>query len=136
MIHYPQQMFVCLLRDIQHVLDPIRPIGHLHIHPIGFAVFHSAVPVNVEAEDVFVETVHWSAVAKDEAGVDEPRWMWKHVFGPTIVTRLLQDADLLSSRIDNLKVTKSRGRRTDLHAFCGQIALKLSCVRHPEDDSV
>lgn len=56
---------------VEHVFDPIGAVGHLHHDPIGAGVGVAALPVEVEAEEVFVEAVHGSAIANDISGVDD-----------------------------------------------------------------
>src|SRR5712691_6223854 len=57
--------------DIQHVFDPVGAVGNLHVDPVGFIVLSSALPVKVEAEDVFVEMVFRFAVAHHEANMNQ-----------------------------------------------------------------
>jgi hypothetical protein len=70
-IHDAERVFIGVGRNIQHVLDPVRAVGNLHGDPAGFVVFHAAVPIGAEAENVFVEMIGGSAVSDDEAGVND-----------------------------------------------------------------
>src|SRR5216684_186355 len=58
-------------RDVEHVFDPVSAIGNLHVDPARFVILHSTVPVNMEAEDVFVEAVLCIAIVDDKARVNE-----------------------------------------------------------------
>ena len=53
-IHHAEGVMVGAGWDVEHVFDPVGAVGDLHVHPTGFVVFPSAVPIDVEAEDVFV----------------------------------------------------------------------------------
>jgi hypothetical protein len=44
----------------------------LHVYPAGFVIFPSAMPVDVEAEDVIVEVVFGRTVVNDQSGMDQP----------------------------------------------------------------
>src|SRR5207245_43346 len=47
---------------VEHILQPVRSLGHSHINPVGIIVLHAAVPDFLEAEDVFVKSVGGSPV--------------------------------------------------------------------------
>ena len=69
-VHDAEEMFVLAGWVVKHEFEPVGAVGDLERDPRGFVVFHSAVPIGAEAEDVFVEMFHGGAVANDEAGVD------------------------------------------------------------------
>ncbi len=69
-VHHPGELQVHVLGLVQHVLQPVGAVGNLQGDPVGLGVFHSAVPVGAEAEEVAVEVVFGIAVVHDEAGVD------------------------------------------------------------------
>src|SRR6266702_2489990 len=71
-VHDAESVMVSVGRDVEHVLDPVSAVGDLHVDPTGFVIWSSAMPVNVEAEDVFVEAVFNVAVMDHEASVNEP----------------------------------------------------------------
>src|SRR6266446_4377015 len=72
-VHDAESVMVSVGWDVEHVFDPVGAVGDLHVYPTGFVVFPSAVPVDVEAEKVFVEFVFRGAVVNDEAGMDKPK---------------------------------------------------------------
>ncbi len=76
-VHDAESVMVSVGRDIEHVLDPIGAVGDLHVHPAGFVIFPSAMPVDVEAENVFVEAIFCGAVVDDEPGVDQVKIVWR-----------------------------------------------------------
>src|ERR1700676_2210816 len=59
-----------MLRLIQHVLHPVGAVGNLDSHPVGLVVFHSAVPVGTEAEDVTVEVIFRVAAINQKSDVN------------------------------------------------------------------
>src|SRR5258707_12417073 len=83
LIHYAEEVFFGIGGDIEHELDPIGSVGNLQVQPIGFAVLHTAVPIDVEPQNVFVEVFHRGLVAHHKACVDDstlPRWRyWRTV---------------------------------------------------------
>src|SRR6266436_6645111 len=70
-VHYTERMFVSIGRDVEHVLDPVRAVRHLHGDPIVFVVLHSSMPIGTESQDVFVEMVFGGAVTDYETSVDD-----------------------------------------------------------------
>src|SRR6266851_8234772 len=70
-VHDAECVMVSVGRDVEHVFDPVSAVGDLHIHPTGFVIFPSAMPVDVEAENVFVEAIFGGAVMNDKASMDE-----------------------------------------------------------------
>ena len=72
-VHDAESVMVCVDWDVEHVFDPAGAVGDLHVHPAGFVVFPSAVPVEVKAKDVFVKAIFGGAVFDDEAGVKNAR---------------------------------------------------------------
>src|SRR2546430_15730 len=63
--------------DVQHVFNPVSAVGNLHVYPTGFVIAPSAMPIDVEAEDVFVEAVLGSLVVHDDAYVNDPTVAWR-----------------------------------------------------------
>src|SRR5206468_2727389 len=57
--------------DVEHVFKPVGAVRDLHVDPVAFLVLHATVPVDMEAEDVFVEFVFGGAIANDEASVNQ-----------------------------------------------------------------
>ena len=57
-------------RNVEHVLNPVRAVGHLHCHPIIFAFVPAAVPINMEAQHVLVEMILNGAIVYNKACVD------------------------------------------------------------------
>jgi hypothetical protein len=66
-------MLIGIRRNVQHVFDPPGAVGHLHVHPICLAVFHSTPPIEVKTEDVFVKAIHSRPVVNDKSGMDDVR---------------------------------------------------------------
>jgi hypothetical protein len=59
----------------EHVLKPVGAVGYLDADPVGLAFVHAAVPVGMEAEEVFIEAVFGGGILDHEAGVDNAvRW--------------------------------------------------------------
>ena len=71
MILHAQLLVIGGGRNIQHVLDPVFAVGHLHGLPVDAVFLESATPVEAEAQQVAIETVFGGAVAHDETGVNE-----------------------------------------------------------------
>ena len=59
-----------MLGLVQHVLDPVGAVGNLQGDPLGLIVFHPAVPVGTEAEDVAIEMIFGLAMINKKTGVD------------------------------------------------------------------
>ena len=70
-IHDAESVFVGVGGDVENVFEPVGAVGNLHVDPVGFVVLHAAVPVDAEAEKVFVEVIFGGAVVDDEACMDE-----------------------------------------------------------------
>src|SRR6266700_1179256 len=70
-VHDAESVMVRVGRDVEHVLDPVSAVGDLHVYPSGFVVFPSAMPVDVEAENIFVEAIFGGAVVHDKARVNK-----------------------------------------------------------------
>ncbi len=70
-VHDAESVMVSVRRNVEHVFEPVSAVGDLHVHPAGFVVRSSAVPVDVEAEDVFVETIFGAAIVNYESRVDD-----------------------------------------------------------------
>src|SRR5713101_2989409 len=68
--HDAECVMVSVGRDVEHVFEPVGAVRNLHVDPTGFVVVPSAMPVDVEAENVFVEAVFGGAVVNDKAGVN------------------------------------------------------------------
>ena len=58
--------------DVEHIFQPTGAVGHLHRAPVGAARLHPAMPVNMEPQSVFVESVFRRPVVNDESGVNHP----------------------------------------------------------------
>src|SRR5260370_38300267 len=67
-IHDSTEPLIGIQWNIYHELDPVGSVRNLHGDPVGLVVFHSAVPVDVETEKVFVKVLCGGTVADDEAG--------------------------------------------------------------------
>src|SRR5712691_6550364 len=70
-VHDTESVMVGVGGDVEHVFDPVGAVGDLHVHPTGYVVFPSTVPIDVEAKDVFVKVIFRRAIVNDEAGVDD-----------------------------------------------------------------
>ena len=70
-IHDAESVLVGGRRDSEHVLDPVGAVGDLHGDPIGFVIFHAAVPVRPEAEEIFVEMIGGNAILHHEARMND-----------------------------------------------------------------
>src|ERR1700682_4109118 len=73
MVHDAESVMVCVSGDIEHVFNPVGAVRDLHVDPAGFVIFPSAVPVDMEAEDVIVKAIFGGAAFDDEAGVKNAR---------------------------------------------------------------
>ncbi len=71
-VHDAECVMIRVGWDIEHVFDPVGAIRNLHVNPVRFVVFHSAVPIDMEAEDVFVKVIFGRAIVNNKAGVDDP----------------------------------------------------------------
>src|SRR5882672_8531301 len=69
-IHHAERAMVRIVWDVEHVLDPVCAIGDLYVNPADLVVFPSTLPVEMEAEDVFVEVVFGGAIVDNK-----PAWM-------------------------------------------------------------
>ncbi len=69
-IHNAGQADIWMRGLIQHVFEPIGAVWHLERNPIGDVVFHAAVPVGTESEDLTVEMIVGVAVVGEESDVD------------------------------------------------------------------
>src|SRR2546430_14201041 len=100
MVHDTESVMVSVGWDVEHVFDPVGAIGDLHVHPAGFVVFPSAMPVDVKAQDVFVEAVFGDAIVHDEANVDNPpQGIFRRLsFGFSL---LLPEHNLMALRIED-----------------------------------
>src|SRR5215472_6476622 len=70
-IHHPKGVLVGVGRDVEHVFEPVGAVRDLHVDPVAFVVLHATMPVNMEAEDVFVEFVFGGTIENDEASVNQ-----------------------------------------------------------------
>src|SRR5256884_1447411 len=70
-VHHPKSVLVGVGGDVEHVFKPVGAVRDLHVDPVAFLVLHATVPVDMEAEDVFVEFVFGGAIANDEASVNQ-----------------------------------------------------------------
>ena len=59
--------------QIEHVLDPVRAVGHLHHHPVDAIGRIATLPVEMESEQVLVEVVECEAVAHHVTRVHDVR---------------------------------------------------------------
>ena len=71
MVHHARRMQIRNSLDVQHVLQPVGAVRNLHRDPVGAARLHSSLPVEMEAENIFVEVIFRGAVVHDETRVDE-----------------------------------------------------------------
>jgi hypothetical protein len=72
-VHHPKSVLVGVSGDVEHVFEPVGAVRDLHVDPVGFVVLHAAVPVDAEAEEVFVEFVFGDAIGHDEPSVNQTR---------------------------------------------------------------
>jgi hypothetical protein len=70
-IHDAPGVLIGVGLHVKHVLHPGGAVGNLHRNPIGFGTLHSALPVQMEAEDVAIEMIFDIAIMHDEADVDD-----------------------------------------------------------------
>src|SRR6266568_426987 len=64
-VHDTECVMVSVGGDVEHVFEPVGAVGDLHVDPAGFVICSSAMPINMEAEDVFVEAIFGGAVMND-----------------------------------------------------------------------
>src|SRR5262249_4002307 len=57
--------------NVEHVFDPVGPVGDLEFVPVRAVVFEAPGPVQAEAEEGHVEAIFGGQVLDDEAGVNE-----------------------------------------------------------------
>jgi len=76
-VHDAEKMFVLSGWVVEHEFEPVGAVRNLERDPARFVVFHAAMPVRAEAEDVFVEAFHFFAIADDEAGVNDLYASWR-----------------------------------------------------------
>src|SRR5882762_1527662 len=95
-VHDAESVMVSVGGNVEHVFDPVGAIGDLHVDPSGFVVFPPTMPVDVEAENIFIEAVFRVRVPNDEADMDDT-----HI-GPgprSAGVRLPPKADAMSLRV-------------------------------------
>src|SRR6266571_2778119 len=105
-VHDAECVMVSVGRDVEHVFDPVSAIGDLHVDPAGFVVVPSAMPVDVEAENVFVEAIFGGAVVNDEASVNylnKERSTRRRIVNG--ICKSLDEGDLIALRIADLEVS-------------------------------
>lgn len=70
-IHHAKSVLVGVGGDVEHEFEPVGAVRDLHVDPVAFVVLHTTMPVDMEAEDVFVEFVFRGAINNDEASVNQ-----------------------------------------------------------------
>src|SRR5882762_1505447 len=82
-IHHTKRLVARLRRNAQHVLDPVSSVRNLHVHPVIFALFHSAVPVHMKAKNIFIKFVFRRAIMHDKSrmhyALTDLPWIWLEV---------------------------------------------------------
>lgn len=69
-IHYTESMVVGSRGNMQHVFNPVGPVGYLHVHPVRLTVFHPSMPIKAKAENVLVKVVFGRTVADNDSGMN------------------------------------------------------------------
>src|SRR5437016_4518882 len=120
---------------VEHILQPVRSLGHSHINPVGIIVLHAAVPDFLEAEDVFVKSVGGSPVFHHNPDMNDAlrdAALGQELPEITAVKRARSELDELyevSVRIRDLEtsITILHGLKLlgHLHALAGQISSQL-----------
>src|SRR5260370_28944488 len=54
-IHDAEGLMGSVRPKIEHVFEPVSPVGDLHVDPTGIFVRSSAVPIQAKSQNVFVE---------------------------------------------------------------------------------
>src|SRR6266581_4150058 len=103
-VHDAESVMVSVGGNVEHVFDPVGAIGDLHVDPAGFVVFPPTMPVDVEAENIFIEAVFGGAIVNDKAGVDHSRADMVRGGLPVCIQFGLEKSDAVSFRIDRSKV--------------------------------
>src|SRR5208282_1522780 len=90
----------------KHVFQPIGAIGDLHRAPVGAVGLHPTLPVDMESQDVSIESVFNSPVADNEPGVDHAAG---HAFsiGLSCLFRALDELDVIAFGILHPKAAAS-----------------------------
>src|SRR5215469_26052 len=70
-IHHAKSVLVGVGGNVEHVFEPVGAVRDLHVDPVAFIVLHATMPVNTEAEDIFVEFVFGGAIENDKASVNQ-----------------------------------------------------------------
>ena len=103
-VHDAEQAVIGVCRHVEHVFDPVGAVGDLHVDPIRFVVFSSAVPIDVEAEDVFVEFVFCIAVMHNKSGMNKvPTYTAVRVTLANYASFVLHKPDWMTFWIDDVK---------------------------------
>src|SRR5260370_40127233 len=69
MVLRPELFVTGIGGNVQHVFDPVRAIRHLDLVPVEPIILESAMPVELEAEQIAVELIFCSHVLYDKTGV-------------------------------------------------------------------
>src|SRR5215467_14486258 len=68
-VHHAEKVFVLAGSIVKHVLKPVRTVWNLERNPTSFVVFHSAMPIRAEAQQILVKLILSGAVLHDKASM-------------------------------------------------------------------
>src|SRR5258708_39674469 len=93
--HHAEEPMVRVGGNVEHKFDPVGPVGYLQVQPVGVFILHAAVPIYVEAQNLFVEVFHRGAIVNDKSSMNEgeQRRVFALVFRSC---RSLHEADTMS----------------------------------------
>src|SRR5258708_35271780 len=69
--HHAEEPMVRVGGNVEHKFDPVGTVGYLQIQPVGVFILHTAVPIHMEAQNLFVEVFHRGAIVNDKSSMNE-----------------------------------------------------------------
>src|SRR6266481_4388091 len=119
-IHYAEELLVSVGGTVEHKFDPVGTVGYLQVQPVGVFILHTAVPIHVEAQNLFVEVFHRGAIVNDKSSMKEggQRRMLALVFRSS---RSVHEADTMPFRIARIEIFEARCRGSNGDTLRNQI---------------